>query len=221
MYDESTPETTESGGGKKPGFITRLSQKKNMPAVWSIGSILSLILNGILLIILLILATQLFAIKALVEQDLLGGLYLNFIRMDQATIRTTIQVNDTIPISFDLPINQSTVVILTEDTFIAGANISLATGGLNIIQAPTDIILPAGTELPIRLNFVVPVNATIPISLTVPVIIPLKDTELHEPFVGLQEVVAPYYNCLSGLPSSLREVGKLFGALPTCANIIP
>jgi hypothetical protein len=43
------------------------------------------------------------------------------------------------------------------------------------------------------LDIVVPVDTTIPIRLDVAVDIPLQETELHEPFVGLQDVVRPFY----------------------------
>jgi hypothetical protein len=37
------------------------------------------------------------------------------------------------------------------------------------------------------------VDTTVPVTLNVPVDIPLNETELHEPFVGLQDVVRPFY----------------------------
>lgn len=216
MYEENPANTT-----KPKGILGKLTPDKPKPTLWSIGAYLSILLNGILAIILLILATQLFTLKDLIQNQLLGGLYYSFYLMDQASISANVQVNDTIPVQFDLPLNQNTVVVLTEDTFIENASVTLSTGGLNIVQAPTDITLPAGTRLPVQLNLVVPVNATIPISLNVPVNIPLNQTELHPPFQLLQDVVSPYYDCLSGLPSSLSEITKIFGALPTCKNILP
>jgi hypothetical protein len=36
--------------------------------------------------------------------------------------------------------------------------------------------------------------------------IPLNQTDLHQPFVGLQDVVKPYYNLLETLPDSWEEV---------------
>jgi hypothetical protein len=160
------------------------------------------VLNVILIVILLVLARELFALKSLVQDQLLGGLYSNFILMDQATIRTTVEVDDTIPVQFDLRVKKNTDVVLTEDTLIKGAEVSLSTGGLNIVRAPTDIVLPAGTVLPIALDMVVPVDTTIPVKLTVPVNIPLRETELHEPFIGLQKVVSPFYWLFSPLPDS-------------------
>jgi hypothetical protein len=148
----------------------------------------------------------LFSLKQLITNDVLGGLYTNFIKMDQATIITSVEVSDTIPVQFDLLLNQQTYVRLTEATLIKGASVTLTTGGLNIVKAPTDIILPAGTLLPIELEMVVPVDTTIPVTLTVPVEIPLSETELHEPFVGLQDVIAPFYWQLYELPDSWKEL---------------
>ncbi len=194
-----------------------LWQGKLGPAFWTVGAALSFLLNIILIVTLLVLARELFALKALVRDQVLGGLATNFQKMDQAVIRTEVVVNDTIPIDFDLPVrfdlpvDTTTTVVLSEDTFIRGARVDLYTGGLTITNAPADIVLPAGTELPIRLSIVVPVDtvipvqADIPITLTVPVAIPLDETELHEPFVGLQKVVEPYLNLLDQAPDSWEE----------------
>lgn len=191
-----TPPTAE----KQP---EKPSKKRNfLPAFWTVASILSMIVNVILIIILLILGRELFTLKALVGDQLLGGLYNNFILMDEAHIKTTILVETEVPVQFTLPVVTDTTVQLTEDTRIDGARVTLNTGGLNILSAPTNIILPAGTNLPIALNITVPVDTTIPIVLEVPVDIPLAETELHEPFVGLQDVVGPYYKMLADLPNA-------------------
>jgi hypothetical protein len=184
--EETQPEPTE-----KTENSPRL--KGLAPAFWTVASVLSMIVNIILIIILLIVARELFTIKSMVGDGLLGGLYENFILMDEAHIKTTIEVQANVPIEFTLPVQTNTTVQLTEDTRIEGARVTLNTGGLNILSAPTNIILPAGTVLPIALDISVPVNTTIPITLQVPVDIPLEETELHKPFVGLQEVVDDYY----------------------------
>jgi hypothetical protein len=76
---------------------------------------------------------------------------------------------------------------------IDNAVVTVKTGGLNITNALTTIVLPQGTSLPIVLNLTVPVDTTVPVKLTVNVDIPLAQTQLHEPFSGLQEVVKPFY----------------------------
>jgi hypothetical protein len=183
------------------------------PAFWTIGSVLSILLNIILIIILIFLGRQLFALKQMVQVQLIGGLYENFVQMDQASIRTTITVsdtitvNDTIPVVFDLPLKQSTVVILVEDTPIKKATVYL-----NNTAVPTDITLRKGTKLYAGLDMVVPVNQTVPVVLKVPVLlkvpvdIPLQSTDLHKPFVGLQGVVAPYKSLMEDLPGSWDDI---------------
>lgn len=188
-----------------------LWQNQMRPAFWTTASILSMIVNVILIIALIIVTTQLFAIKSLLD-GLIGGLHGNFVAMDQAHIQTTInvkdtiQVNDTIPVVFTLPLQQETAVIVTQNTPVQGATVFL-----NGSPVRTDIILPKGMQLNIALNLNVPVNQTIPISLKVPidlqvpVDIALDQTELHPPFVGLRTVVQPYKDMLDGLPNSWSE----------------
>lgn len=178
-------------------------QGKVGPAFWTIASLISLTVNIILVVLLIVLGQQLFALKSIVEGDVLGGLYTNFQLMDTAHIRTTIPVSTEVPAKFDLPLSTNTVVTLTEDTRIQGATIyNLSAGALYISQANTNIVLPAGTNLPVALNLTVPVDQKIPVNLMVEVDIPLNQTELHQPFVGLQEVVKPYYTLLNSLPNS-------------------
>ncbi len=177
-------------------------QGKIGPAFWTVTGAISLMVNVILVVILLLIGKRLFAAKDLINDQLIGGFYYNFVLMDRARIQTTVQVNDTIPVEFDLPVQAETNVRLTQDTRVLGARVNLATGGLSIANAPADILLPAGTELPVALNITVPVDTFIPVNLTVPVDIPLNETELHQPFIGLQEVISPYYWQLSSAPNS-------------------
>jgi hypothetical protein len=58
----------------------------------------------------------------------------------------------------------------------------------------------------VNLNFSLPVQTTIPVHLDVPVNIPMAETELHEPFVGLQEVVRPWYCMVE--PGALSLTGQ-------------
>ncbi len=174
-------------------------QGKFGPAFWTITGIFSIIVNIILIVALLIIGQQLFTLNAIVEYGLIDGLHRNFEAMDDATIVTTVKVEDTIPVQFDLAVETDTIVVLTEPTPIQGASVVINTGGLSI-NAPANIVLPVGLELPIALDITVPVDKEVPVVLTVPVEIPLNQTELHEPFVGLQEVVGPYKVMLGDLP---------------------
>lgn len=188
-------------------------QNRFAPAFWTTASVISLVVNVILIAILLILGRQLFNLRTIVADGLIGGLYTNFVKMDEAHILTevnvssTIQVQDVIPVVFTLPLKQDTEVVLTEATSIDNATIFL-----NGAAVPLDIILPSGTALNIGMDMSVPVSTTVPVNLNVPVDlavpvdIPLDQTELHEPFVGLQSVVKPYHTMLSDTPSGWDEI---------------
>ena len=175
-------------------------RRKFLETFWTIASIISLTVNIGVVIALLVVMQMLGGPKATfsLAQDeaagLLGGLYNNFVKMDQASIKTTIHVEKEIPVQFSLNVSGPTDVTLSRDVAISGALVTVNTGGLNINNARANIVLPAGTVLPINIqNLVVPVDQKVLAILDVPVDIPLNQTELHEPFVGLQKVVEPFY----------------------------
>jgi len=187
-------------------------QRKIGPAFWTLTSLVSMIVNIVLVVALILIARQLFMLKEVIGTGLINGLYDNFVLMDDAHIQTTITVSDTIqvvddiPVVFDLLLSQDTSVTLVQDTSIQGATVYL-----NGSPVTLDIVLPSGTPLNINLNLTVPVNQTIPVvlnvpvQLQVPVDIPLNQTQLHEPFTGLQGVVFPYREILQDLPDSWDE----------------
>ncbi len=208
---ESPPDTAASGSLRSNALRLRRRRPQHIwkfgQAFWTVASLISLVVNVILLVALLGLGRQLFTLKGVIQEQVLGGLYKNFILMDQAHIQTTIPVSTQVQAKFDLPLKTNTVVVLTEETTLANARVArLTTGGLSIENAPATIVLPAGTRLPVALDLSVPVDQMIPVSLDVNVDIPLNQTELHEPFVGLQEVVRPYYRMLSEMPDSWSEM---------------
>jgi hypothetical protein len=182
------------------------------PAFWTITGVLSLVVNMVLICMVILLAGQVFALKSLISDQLLSGLSDNFALMDQARIQASIPVSADVPAKFKLPLDTDTTVVLTKNTLIRGARVSLNTGGLSISNAPTDIVLPEGTQLPVHLSLTVPVNQKIPVKLNVAVDIPLNQTDLHKPFTGLQNVVEPYRVLLGQTPNSWGEVFCL--ALP-------
>ncbi len=109
-----------------------LRLEKVGPAFWTITGLVSLVVNVVLIIVLISVAGQLFTLKSLVKDQLIGGLYENFVLMDQASIRTTIPVETKVPAKFDLPLETDTTVTLTDSVFIDNAFVSLDTGGLHI-----------------------------------------------------------------------------------------
>jgi hypothetical protein len=201
----ASPEHVSPSTGKKFNF---------RPAFWTIASVLSLTINVIVLIVLLAVLQNMRTLKLgsamggamELGNGLLGGLYTNFEKMDNAHITKTIPVNTTIPVKFDLQLNQQTNVVLSQNVTINRALVTVNTGGLNITNALATIVLPEGTTLPVYLNLTVPVDTTVPVVLDVAVDIPLAETQLHEPFSGLQEVVKPYY-CMVN-PAALKLNGQ-------------
>jgi hypothetical protein len=192
----STPPTYDSASSE-PRPTTRRFQF--LPAFWTIASLMSITVNIVLIVILLILLQMLGSIQVTANDKisgLLGGLYSNFVKMDQASIQTSIHVEKEIPVDFDLNVSGPTDVTLSQPATINGALVSVRTGGLNIVDANATIVLPQGTPLSINIQkLVVPVHQKVMAVLDVPVNIPLNQTQLHEPFVGLQKVVEPWY-CL-------------------------
>jgi len=182
------------------------------PVFWTIASVLSLVVNIILCLLVLGLLSMRSTIQGTVtgqSTSLLGGLYNNFVKMDQATIRSTIPVDATIPLNIMVPVQTRTTIMLSEATTIRSPRVFIRTGGLTL-DTPALVTLPKDQPLVVDLNFMLPVQTSVPVHLDVPVNIPLKDTELHQPFVGLQEVVRPWY-CLF-----LPESDALY--IQTCAN---
>ena len=139
--------------------------------------------------------------------DTVSGLYNNFEKMNAAHIKTSIPYDTEIPVQFDIQINQQSEVVLSRDTPINGALVTLSTGGLEISNAPANIILPAGTRLPITLVMTVPVNKNVPVHLLVPVDIDLSTSELGVPFSGLMDVLEPLYCVLD--PRAVDSQGVL------------
>ena len=174
------------------------------PAFWNVTGILSLVVNCILIGVLLALS-QYLGVLSVNPKDfgtsLVGGLFTNFEKMDAATIRTTIPVDTSIPLDITVPVQTTTQITLANEVVIDKAHVRINTPNINI-DSDAQVTLPAGTPLTINLNFTLPVQTDVPVHLDVDVVIPLKDTELHDPFVGLQEVIRPLYCML--MPGATR-----------------
>jgi len=172
----------------------------------TVALLISFITNMILIIVLLLVLMQLFQIKNGILEPLIDGLHRNFVGMDEAVIESTIDVEDEIPVVFDLPLNQATNVVLTQDVPLAASATFTLPGGGGVINGRVDIVLPRGLVLPVQLDMIVPVNTQIPISLPVDVAIPMKETQLHTPFVNLRNLLEPYVRVLDNLPDTWDDV---------------
>jgi len=172
----------------------------------TVALLISFAINMVALVALLLLLMQLFQIKNGILEPLVDGLHRNFVGLDEAVILRTIDVDDEIPVIFDLPLNQTTDVVLTEDVpLFANATFTLPGGG-GQINGRVDIVLPRDLVLPVRLDMTVPVNTTIPVRLPVDVEIPLNETQLHDPFTNLRDLLEPYVRVLDHLPGKWGDV---------------
>jgi len=110
----------------------RRARLKFMPAFWTVASVLSLTVNLVLIIIVLLLYQMLSRIQVTADDQvtkLLGGLYTNFVKMDEANIRTNIHVEKEIPVQFSLNVRGPTNVTFSQDVTIGGPLVTVPTGG--------------------------------------------------------------------------------------------
>ncbi len=171
------------------------SSVKPSASLWNFAALISLLLNLVLIVAVIFLSRDLASFKNLVGDKLLGGLVENFASLDQAHLRVTVPLVQDVPLNLNIPIQQETVAILTQDTTINGAYISLKNSGVSI-DSLADIILPAGTYLPVRLNLTVPLKTTVPINVQIPLDIPLNQTGLHQPLLAFQQSLNPLQRSL-------------------------
>lgn len=171
--------------------------------------VFSFIVNIILLVVVVGLVAFLFDIKNNVVTPLVTGLHSSFVGLDEATIDWTIPVRETIPVQFDLPLNQRTTVVLTDNVPLAVAATITLPGVGTLNNAQVFLNLPAGLALPVELNMTVPVDQQLPVSLDVRAVIPLSETQLHDPVDNLRLVFEPIARALYNLPNDYGGVGSL------------
>lgn len=197
--------------------------KKSWETFKNIAIIFSFVVNLILVLALVLSIGPLLYLKTSLLEKLLYDLDAAFQGLGQTTIRATVPVSQTIPIQFDLPLDQpldldfslpvqeTTVVYLTRDTAIPDTVVYL-----NNVPVRTTVVLPAGTPLPVRLDFQVPVRKTIPVRMTVPVsqtipirmdipvAIPLGPSGLDPAVQRLRDVFVPARSLIEKLPDGVR-----------------
>jgi hypothetical protein len=189
------PHSPDASGG------SHLKRERYLRTFWTVASALSLVVNIVLLLVLA--ALLIGGNLADLGKGLLGGLYSNFERMDQAHIKTEIPVNTTIPLNLSIPVQTTTGITLANDVAIKGAHVKISTALFNI-DAPADVTLPAGTSLNVNLDFTVPVKTEVPVSMKVLVDIPLQNTDLHPAITGLENTIKPLYCMISPFAKSLN-----------------
>ncbi len=171
----------------------------------------SFVVNVILVIVVLILATQIMTIKKQLLEPLVYGLDNSFASLGEATIDTTIPISQQLRVAFDLPVNfelpleqDTTVTTLTPTPINTSVNLSL--GQFGRINAPVSLNLPAGTPLRVKLSMKIPVSTVVRVDQQVPVRfdqnarIKLGPSGLAPVVAQLRGVVKPYVDLMKSLP---------------------
>jgi hypothetical protein len=180
--------------------------KKIWTAFKNFAIIFSFVVNFVLIIVLLLSPEPIFMTKSEVAEPLLLDLDSAFTALGETTIRTTVQINHMLPISFDLPLQEQTAVILNEAVPLrVPATFNLPSGG-GSINGIVSLELPSGQALPVTLDFVVPVESTIPIEFSVPVEIELYNAGMGPAIDELRAVFKPLTEFVQELPDSPQEV---------------
>jgi hypothetical protein len=214
--DEGHP--ADTGGRDRLAYRARMMQRDSAPArsgwlwqgqvsqaFWRVATLFSFVVNLALVIVVVLLAQQTFTIKNAILTPLLGGLQQNFVLMDEARIQAQIPVRDSVPARFPLNISQDITVVTTAPILIPDTMVDIRSDVLSL-RAPATITLPPNTPLPIHLEMVVEVDQQIPVVISVAADIPLAQTQLHQPFTNLAQLVDPYRRLLASWPNSWDDV---------------
>jgi hypothetical protein len=180
--------------------------------IWRFMVIFSFIVNIVLILVLITLGLLIFEIKNEVAQPLITGLHSSFVGLDDATIDWTIPVRDEIPVILDIPLQQDTVVTLTDSVPLL-VNATITRQGVDILGGPVtvNLQLPEGLNLPVALNLNVPVEQDLPVALDVRAVIPLQETQLHDVANNLRLLFEPLARGLHNLPNSFPEAAQMVG----------
>jgi len=206
--------------------------KRFWNAFRDIAIIFSFVVNFVLVVVLLVVSIPAlraaFALKVGLVEPLLDDLDAAFVGLGEATIDTTVEIDESIPIQFEMPldqplpinfllsIEQDTAVVLSEPVPLnMQAQFNLPGGG-GMINGTVSLALPTGLELPVHLSMVVPVSKTIPvqmnvpvsetipIQMTVPVSIKLGEAGLDEAVEELRAVFLPVGDLIESLPDGVE-----------------
>ena len=199
-----TTVTTESEKVSEPK-----KRKHGIQALWNafktIAIIFSFIVNFVLVIILLLSPEPIFMTKNKVAEPLLLNLDSAFAALGNTKIESMVNIEDTMPVVFDLPLAQNTNVILTQPVPLEAPATFVWPAGGGAIHGRVQLVLPEGQVLPVSLNLMVPVSTTVPVVMKVPVEIPLSEAGMGPAIEQLRAVFQPIGGMLQSLPDSTEE----------------
>jgi hypothetical protein len=181
-----------------PVKLRKSHKQKFWDAAKTLTLISSMVINVILIIAVVILANQVGAIKKTLN-SVLGQLDSAFEGLGAASIKDTIAINQQVPVRFDLPLSQDTVVI-TQGPVPINTQATFSLGQFGSINGTVSLQLPPGTQLPVHLELVVPVSNTIPVVFDQPIDIPLAEKGLGPVVAQLRAALAPIIDIVDQLP---------------------
>lgn len=179
MDNDSTRPTEET----QPGSVSTDKPDNPKPArslppgyivLWGI-TLLSLLFNVVIL--------RQLAIARQVAQQAINDAIATVDDLQNATLTYTATVDDTIPISADLELNESIPVPVDETLPInASINVPVKMGpfGTYTVTLPIGGTVPVRTTLNIVIDQPIHVATTVPIHLDVPIQVAIKDTPLAD-----------------------------------------
>jgi hypothetical protein len=177
----------------------RKSQRQKFwDAAKTITLIVSMVIDLILIVVVVILVNQVGAIKMTLN-SVLGQLDSAFEGLGQAVISETIKINQQVPVRFDLPLKQDTVVT-TQGPVPINTQATFSLGQFGSINGTVSLQLPPGTSLPVHLEITVPVSNSIPVVFDQPVSIPLADKGLGPVVSKLRAALGPIIGLVQQLP---------------------
>jgi hypothetical protein len=177
-----------------------------LPTLWKAMILTSFIINLVLIAVLIYLSGFL-----LQNRGYIGGTTQNIagnvrelqdvvVQLQKAHIKTTIPLDQPLPVHLIVPIDTTTTVTTTAPVPI-NVPAFIDMGPFGQLRPNVSLELPAGTQLNIALKLAVPLDTTIPVKLDVPVDIPMEETALAPQFQRLGAV----------LNRLLSSVGPLIG----------
>ena len=186
--------TADTAGAQEP----RPRRYVRLPSFWKAMIITSFVFNMIFVFILVLLAAFYLRWQTQISDTTVGlkGFAVGNIQelrdvvqqLQAAHIKTTIPLDQPLPVHLPVPIDQTTLVTTTAPVQISvPADIDM--GPFGQLHPNVNLALPEGTQLLIKLKLTVPLDTVIPVKLNVPVDIAMKDTELAPQFKRLGNVV--------------------------------
>ncbi|MCD6284595.1 MAG: hypothetical protein J7M39_01620 [Anaerolineae bacterium] len=188
-------------------------KRRVIPRLWNvfknIAILFSFLVNIVLVIVVAILvlrADSIFSIKTEVAEPLLLDLDQAFAALGESTIQSTIYITDTIPVVFDIPLEQNTDVILTQPVPLNMPAQFMISGGGGTINGTVTMSLPQGQALPVVLRINVPVSTTVPVIVDAPVTIDVAEAGMGPAIEQLRAVFRPMTSFVQSLPDSAEEL---------------